>query len=323
MKIVFMGTPDFAVPTLTALYNAGYEIAAVVSQPDKPKGRHAELVPTPVKAKALELSIPVLQPIKARDAEFIAQLKEIAPDLIVVTAYGQILKKELLDIPKYGCINVHASLLPRWRGAAPIQWAVIEGDEYAGVTTMQMNEGLDTGDMLLKRSLKLSDDETGGSLFDKLSEIGGELIVETVKLLEKGELKPVPQPEEGMTYASMLKKENGNIDWSKSAIEIDQLIRGLTPWPGSYTKLNNKNLKIHKSVPCNMDDESISSIYDKADKDFGRAVVVNGRLFVICKDSMLELLEVQLEGKKRMDAASFIRGAENILKESPVFVHAD
>ncbi len=323
MKIVFMGTPDFAVSTLTSLYDAGYEIAAVVSQPDKPKGRHAELMPTPVKAKAIELSIPVLQPAKARDPEFIEILRKISPDLIVVTAYGQILKKELLDIPKYGCINVHASLLPRWRGAAPIQWAVIEGDEYAGVTTMQMNEGLDTGDMLLTKSFKLREDETGGSLFDKLSELGGELIVETVRLLEKGELKPVPQPEEGMTYASMLKKENGNIDWSKSAVEIDRLIRGLTPWPGSYTRLNGKILKIHKAVPCSMKDNELKAIYENADKEFGRTVAVNGRLFVICKDSMLELIEVQMEGKKRMDAVSFLRGAENILKASPVLIHAD
>lgn len=323
MKIVFMGTPDFAVSTLTSLYDAGYEIAAVVSQPDKPKGRHAELMPTPVKAKALELSIPVLQPVKAKDPEFIEKLREIAPDLIVVTAYGQILKKELLDIPRYGCINVHASLLPRWRGAAPIQWAVIEGDEYAGVTTMQMNEGLDTGDMLLTKSLKLSKDETGGSLFDKLSKLGGDLIVETVKQLEIGELKPIPQPEEGMTYASMLRKEDGNIDWSKSADEIDRLIRGLTPWPGSYSRLNGKILKIHKAIPCSMEDEELKSVYEDASNEFGRIITIKERLFVICKDSMLELLEVQMEGKKRMDAISFLRGAVNILKNSPVLVHAD
>ena len=249
-----MGTPDFAAINLEYIYRAGHELAAVVSQPDKPIGRHSELKPTDVKRKALELGISeILQPQKASDPEFIARIRELKPDVIVVTAYGRILKKELLDIPKYGCINVHASLLPRWRGAAPIQWSIIEGDRETGVTAMQMSEGLDTGDILLSRKLTPAADETGGSLFDKLATLGGELICDTLKALEEGTLKPVPQDDKLATYAKQLTKDMGNIDWSKDAVSIERLIRGLYPWPGTYTYCNGRMLKIHKAALASED----------------------------------------------------------------------
>ena len=254
MKIIFMGTPDFAAINLEYIYRAGHELVAVVSQPDKPIGRHSELKPTDVKRKALELGISeILQPQKASDPEFIARIRELKPDVIVVTAYGRILKKELLDIPKYGCINVHASLLPRWRGAAPIQWSIIEGDRETGVTAMQMSEGLDTGDILLSRKLTPAADETGGSLFDKLATLGGELICDTLKALEEGTLKPVPQDDKLATYAKQLTKDMGNIDWSKDAVSIERLIRGLYPWPGTYTYCNGRMLKIHKAALASED----------------------------------------------------------------------
>ncbi len=301
MKVVFMGTPDFAVASLEALYKAGYEIIAAVSQPDKPVGRHAELKPTAVKQKATELGIPVLQPEKASDPEFIAHIKELAPDVIVVAAYGKILKKELLDIPKYGCINVHGSLLPRWRGAAPIQWAVIEGDKEAGVTTMLMGEGLDTGDMLMMSKIPILPNETGGSLFDKLAYLGGELIVETLRQMYNGELLPVPQPEEGVTYAPMLKKEMGLIDWTQSAETIDRLIRGLYPWPGTFTYSDGRMIKLHRAVVAETD-----STFNP--EDCGNVLVFNDRIYIACGKGTIELTELQPEGKKRMSAVDFLRG---------------
>ncbi|MBQ9420771.1 MAG: methionyl-tRNA formyltransferase [Lachnospiraceae bacterium] len=304
MKIVFMGTPDFAVGTLDALHAAGHQILAAVSQPDKPKGRHAELQPTPVKERAMQLGIPVLQPVKADDPAFLAQLSELAPEVIVVTAYGKLLKKELLELPPHGCINVHASLLPRWRGAAPIQWAVIEGDPKAGVCTMQMDEGLDTGDVLMRSEIVPAPDETGGSLFDKLSVLGGELIVETLAALEAGTLTRTPQGEEGMTYARMLTKDMGEIDWREDAVKIERLVRGLYPWPGTYTHTGGKLLKIHKAA---LPAEGSVDVAD-AGQEPGSAVVKDGRLFAVCGSGVLELLEVQPEGKKRMAAADYLRG---------------
>lgn len=304
MKIVFMGTPDFAVGTLDALHAAGHQILAAVSQPDKPKGRHAELQPTPVKERAMQLGIPVLQPVKADDPAFLAQLRELAPEVIVVTAYGKLLKKELLELPSHGCINVHASLLPRWRGAAPIQWAVIEGDPKAGVCTMQMDEGLDTGDVLMRSEIMLAPDETGGSLFDKLSVLGGELIVETLAALEAGTLTRTPQGEEGMTYARMLTKDMGEIDWREDAVKIERLVRGLYPWPGTYTHTGGKLLKIHKAA---LPAEGSVDVAD-AGQEPGSAVAKDGRLFAVCGSGVLELLEVQPEGKKRMAAADYLRG---------------
>ena len=341
MKLVFMGTPDFAVPALCALHEAGHEIACVVSQPDKPKGRHGQLSAPPVKEKALSLGIPVLQPEKASDPAFIEEMRRTAPDAIVVAAYGKILKQALLDIPRYGCINIHASLLPRWRGAAPIQWAVIAGDRTAGVTTMQMDAGLDTGDMLLKREIELAPDETGGSLFERLSALGGPLIVETLKKAEDGSLLRTPQPKTGMTYAPILKKEMGDIDWSKSSEEIERLVRGLSPWPGTFSSLNGKTLKIHQAVLLDVEQKSGQlteepqrekqhpvgalehTVSDAAGKAVpGRMLIEGERLFVVCGDGMLELLEVQLEGKKRMTAAEFLRGAGRLVHEAGVLSHS-
>lgn len=339
MKLVFMGTPDFAVPALSALYEAGHEILAVVSQPDKPKGRHGALSAPPVKEKALSLGIPVLQPEKASDEAFLREMRALSPDIIVVAAYGKLLKPALLELPRYGCVNIHASLLPRWRGAAPIQWAVIEGDRTAGITTMQMDAGLDTGDMLLKREIEVAPEETGGSLFEKLSALGGELITETLRRIEDGTIPREKQPEEGMTYARMLTKEMGDIDWSADAEAIERLVRGLCPWPGAYTHIGGKVLKIHKAAlvskeakrarktggeEAQTEQETREAAQADAaetqlpDAGPGTLFCSRGRLLVRCGNGMLELSEVQLEGKKRMQAADFLRGAEAFLAEHKV-----
>ena len=302
MRVIFMGTPDFAAINLEYIYKAGHEIAAVVSQPDKPVGRHSELKPTEVKRKAMELGISeILQPQKASDPAFIARIRELKPDVIVVTAYGRILKRELLDIPRYGCINVHASLLPRWRGAAPIQWALIEGDKETGVTAMQMSEGLDTGDILMMRKLIPAADETGGSLFDKLAVLGGELICDTLKELESGSLKPVPQGDEGMTYAKQLTKDMGDIDWSQDAASIERLIRGLYPWPGTFTYGSGRMIKIHKAA---LADEA--AFTENAEP--GCTAVSDKHILVKCGSGAIEILELQPESKKRMNAQDFLRG---------------
>ena len=327
MRIIFMGTPDFAAVNLEYIFKAGHEILAVVSQPDKPVGRHSELKPTDVKRKAMELGISeILQPERASDPAFIARIRELNPDVIVVTAYGRILKKELLDIPKYGCINVHASLLPRWRGAAPIQWAVIEGDKEAGVTAMQMSEGLDTGDVLMVRKLTPAPDETGGSLFDKLAVLGGELICDTLKAVEDGKLEPKPQGEEGATYAKQLTKEMGRIDWSKDALSLERLIRGLYPWPGTFTYYKGRMLKIHKArladaagitakADCNNDKMNSQTVAEakkvlkpESSAEPGIVTVSDGHIYVSCGSGALEILELQPESKKRMSAADFLRG---------------
>ena len=242
MKIIFMGTPDFAVGTLEALHEAGHEVTLVVSQPDKPKGRGHELQPTPVKAAAERLGLPVFQPVKVREATEV--LEQTEADVMVVAAFGQLIPSGILHMKKYGCINVHASLLPKYRGAAPIQWAVIDGEKESGVTIMQMDEGLDTGDMLAKAVVPLDEKETGGSLFDKLSIAGAKLCVETLAKLEKGEITAEKQGESPTAYASMLKKSMGNIDWTKDAVSIERLVRGLNPWPSAYTTLNGKTMKI-------------------------------------------------------------------------------
>lgn len=302
MRVIFMGTPDFAASNLEAIYKAGHEIAAVVSRPDKPVGRHSELKPTEVKRKAIELGISeILQPEKASDPGFIAHIKELKPDVIVVTAYGKILNKELLDIPKYGCINVHASLLPRWRGAAPIQWAVIEGDKETGVTAMLMDEGLDTGDILMVRKIVPASDETGGSLFDKLAVLGAELICDTLKGVEEGSLKPVPQPKEGSCYAKTLSKDMGNIDWNKDAAGIERLIRGLYPWPGTFTYCNGSMLKIYKAKLAD------HRVFREGTAP-GTVLATDGKLFVAAGDGAIEITELQHEGKKRMKTADYLRG---------------
>ena len=301
MKVVFMGTPDFAVGTLEALIEAGHEVIGVVTQPDKPKGRGKTLMATPVKEVALKHQIPVYQPKKVREAGFTETLGRLAPDVIVVAAFGQIITKEILDIPRFGCINVHASLLPAYRGAAPIQWAVINGEKESGVTIMQMDEGLDTGDMIDKVVVPLAQDETGGSLFDKLSQAGARLCVKVLKDLEEGNAVRVKQPEESTTpYASMISKKMGEIDWNRSAKSIEQLIRGLDPWPSAYTKLQGKTLKLWKAEAQK---ENVPEGVP------GEVVKVERDTFCIqTGDGILKIEEVQLEGKKRMDTAAFLRG---------------
>lgn len=298
MKIIFMGTPDFAVGTLRSLAEAGHEITLVVSQPDKPKGRGHAMVPTPVKVVAEELGIPVFQPVKIREAKDV--LEKTEADVCVVAAFGQIIPASILHMKKYGCINVHASLLPKYRGAAPIQWAVIDGEKESGVTIMQMDEGLDTGDMLAKAIVPLDEKETGGSLFDKLSETGGRLCVETLAKLEKGEITPEKQGESPTAYASMLDKKMGNIDWNKSAVVIERLVRGLNPWPSAYTHLDGKTLKIWA---CDVLPQSASK------GESGEILeVTKDAIHVQTGDGILVLREIQLAGKARMDAGAFLRG---------------
>lgn len=300
MRIVFMGTPDFAVPTLTSLVEGGHQVAAAVTQPDKPKGRGKAVLMTPVKEKALELSIPVYQPVKARDPEFIDVLRELKPEVIVVVAFGQILPEEILSIPKYGCVNVHASLLPKYRGAAPIQWAVIDGEAESGVTTMQMDAGLDTGDILEMKKIPLDEKETGGSLFDKLSLLGGELILSTLKKLEDGTAVRTLQGDTSTGYAKMLKKSMGEIDWTMDAAVIERLIRGLNPWPSAYTFLDGKTLKIWAA--------DVVEPEEKQTVCPGMVHVGKDSLLVETGKGILSITELQLEGKKRLDTAAFLRG---------------
>ena len=299
MKMIYMGTPDFAVGPLTALIEAGHQVAAVITQPDKPKGRGKSMQMTPVKEAALSHNIAVYQPRSVKDPDFMETLRGIEADVIVVAAFGQLLPKEILHMPRFGCLNIHASLLPCYRGAAPIQWAVIDGREKAGVTIMQMDEGLDTGDMLLIKEVPLSPDETGGSLFDKLSEAGSALIVEALKALEGSGLTPVPQTGESC-YAPILTKAMGKIDWNQSAVTIERLIRGLNPWPSAYSRLNGKTLKLWAARPSGEDASPCLP---------GQIVRVNRREFgVKTGDGILYITELQPEGKKRMDADAFLRG---------------
>lgn len=299
MQIVFMGTPDFSVPVLEALAGSRHQVIGAVTQPDKPKGRGKSVVMTPVKEKALELGIPVYQPVKVRDPEFVQVLKNLNPDIIVVVAFGQILPKQVLDIPAFGCVNIHASLLPRYRGAAPIQWAVIDGEKESGVTTMMMDEGLDTGDMLEKASVVLSPDETGGSLHDKLSAMGAELILSTLSKIEDGTITRTPQTDENTCYARMLKKSMGDIDWTMDAVSIERLIRGLNPWPSAYTRWNQKTLKIWKAEA--LKDEYEGTCGEVVYRDKNAIYVKTGR-------GTLSLKELQPEGKKRMEVEAFLRG---------------
>lgn len=300
MDIIFMGTPDFAVGTLEALIEAGHRITMVVTQPDKPKGRGHSMQYTPVKEAALKYNLPIYQPIKIREEIAEEYLENIPADVIVVVAFGQIIPKRILEMKKYGCINVHGSLLPKYRGAAPIQWAVIDGEKESGVTTMQMDEGLDTGDMLMKMVVPLDEKETGGSLFEKLSEAGAKLCVETLEKLERGELVPKKQGESPTAYAAMLTKEMGKIDWTKDAVSIERLVRGLNPWPSAYTKLNGKTLKIWECqvIPQDASKGECGEILE---------ATKNSMIVQTGKDA-LAVRELQLEGKKRMDAGAFLRG---------------
>ena len=301
MKVLFFGTPDIAAVSLEKLICDGFEIIGVVTQPDKPKGRGKAMQFTAVKEVAVRAEIPVLQPKKVREPEVVEEIRQFHPDVIVVVAFGQLIPKAILDMPQYGCVNVHASLLPKYRGAAPIQWAVIDGEEKSGVTTMQMDEGLDTGDMLLTEEVVLDSQETGGSLFDKLSEVGAGLLLKTLDELEAGNVHPQKQPKESTTaYAAMLTKKMGEIDWTKSAVQIERLVRGLNPWPSAYTHLGQKTLKIWRAVVYPLSEQK---------KEPGTVILMDKKHFgVQTGDGMLEILELQLEGKKRMDADAFLRG---------------
>ena len=298
MKAVFMGTPEFAVPTLQALIDH-HEVLAVVTQPDKQRGRGKKMQFPPVKEKAVEYDIPVYQPQRARDEEFIEELKNLNPDVIVVVAYGQILPESILNIPKYGCINVHGSLLPKYRGAAPIQWAVLDGEEKTGITTMYMEKGLDTGDMIDKAEVVLDKKETAGSLHDKLMVLGADLLLETLKKLEDGTAVREKQNDEESCYAKMLSKDMGQIDFTKSAREIECLIRGLNPWPSAYTDWNGKVMKIWEAGVLDENTDAKPGTIVKVEKD---------GFFVQTGDGLLKVLALQIPGKKRMEADAFLRG---------------
>lgn len=294
-----MGTPDFSVGTLEALVEAGHEVCLVVTQPDKPKGRGKEMQYTPVKEAALKHGIEVYQPRRIREAECVEKLRQYNADIMVVIAFGQIIPKEILEMVPYGCVNVHASLLPKYRGAAPIQWSIIDGEAVTGVTTMQMDEGLDTGDMLLKTEVPITAEETGESLHDKLAKAGAALCVETLAKLQAGSIVPEKQGESPTAYAKMLDKKLGNIDWTKSAVEIERLVRGLNSWPSAYTYWNKKVVKIWKaSVTDENSNEQVGTVV-KVEKD---------GFYVQTGNGLLKVLELQIPGKKRMDAGAFLRG---------------
>lgn len=302
MRVVFMGTPGFAVGTLKALLEAGHDVAAVVTQPDKPKGRGKELLMTPVKAEAVKHDIPVFQPERVRkNEEFLEELKKLASDVIVVVAFGQLLPVSVLTLPKYGCVNVHASLLPMYRGAAPLQWVIINGEKVSGVTTMQMDKGLDTGDMLLKEEVAIEPKETYETYHDKLSVVGAQLLIKTLDGLEAGTITPVKQ--EGDTcYASMIDKSLGNLDFTRPAVELERLMRGLDPAPAAYSFLDGKLLKLFGADVVDSDKEYSA-------QECGIITNITKNTFDITTGAgVLRVNEVQLEGKKRMDAASFLRG---------------
>lgn len=299
MRVIFMGTPDFATTTLEAVLEAGHEVVLVVTQPDKPKGRGKNVQFPPVKECAVSHGIEVYQPKRVREPECMEHLRNYRPDMIVVAAFGQILPRELLELPPYGCINVHASLLPKYRGAAPIQWAVINGDENSGVTIQRMAEGIDTGDMIAKVTVALEPKETGGSLFERLATAGAALCVQAMADIEAGKAVYLPQDETQATHVSMIKKEMGRIDWSMSAVAIERLIRGLNPWPSAYTGLGGKTLKIWEADVLSQDTAYPHGTIVKIDKM---------SIQVQTGEGILVLREVQLEGKKRMSVDAFLRG---------------
>lgn len=306
LRLVFCGTPEFAVPTLQALFVAGHHLALVVSQPDRPAGREHQVVPTPVKRTALEVGLPVVQPEKIRNnEEFRAQLEAAQPDAIVVVAYGRILPAWMLALPRLGCINLHASLLPKYRGAAPIQWAVAMGEAVTGNTTMQLEEGLDTGPILLQQTHEIGPHQTAAELFPILAEAGAPLVVETLDALAGGTAHPRPQNHAAATFAPMLKRDDGRLDFAaRTAMELYNRWRGFEPWPGAFTALNGKKLIVHRMAVAG------EFGFGKAQRaQAGEVQVENGRLFAACaEDTWLELIELQLEGKKRLSAAEFLRG---------------
>ena len=299
MRVIFMGTPDFAVPSLEALLTK-HEVVLVVTQPDKPKGRGKKMVPTPVKACALEHGIPVLQPEKVKEPEFVEQLRSYEPDLIAVTAFGQILSEPILEMPKYGCINVHGSLLPKYRGAAPMQWSIIDGEKVTGITTMYMAKGLDSGDMLLKAEVEITDEDTFATIHDKMSVTGANLLLDTLDQLEAGTLERIPQDHDAATYAPMITKETGHIDWSKNRQDIINLIRGLNPVPAAYTIYEEEVLKIFGAVISDVQADDAAN---------GEIVAVVKKGFVVkCGDGCLLITEVQARGGKRMMTDAYLRG---------------
>lgn len=308
MKIVFMGTPDFARDSLKAVVEAGHEVALVVTNPDKPKGRGMKLIPSDVKKYAIEQNLEVVQPVKVRNnPEFVEQLKNINPDVICVVAYGKIIPKEILDIPRLGCINVHGSLLPKYRGAAPIQWAVLNGDKETGITTMFMDVGMDTGDMINKEVVQIGDDETTGELWDRLSIIGAKLLVKTLKDLENGTYKREKQGDD-FTVAPMIKKEMAKIDWkNQTSSEIKNLVRGLNPFMGAFSFLNDKKIKIWK----------VEKLNDKPEKEPGTVLVSDSKagLVIATKDGAVSVLEIQGENSKRMGISDYLRGNKILVDE--------
>ena len=292
-----MGTPEFAVPCLKALIESEDEVVALVAQPDRPKGRGHRITPPPTKVLAMEHNILVLQPDKIKNQEFYDQLQYLKPDLICVTAYGKILPKEILELPPHGCINVHASLLPKYRGAAPINWSIVRGEAITGITTMLMDEGMDTGDMLLKQELKIYEDDNAGTISEKLSQLGGDLLIQTIIGLKDGNLKPIKQDESQATYAPMLKKSDGEINWRKPAIEIKNLIRGMNPWPGTFTSFEGKTLKIFKAQVSDGKGEPGEVVKSGSDT-----------LCVATGEGCINILELQIDGGKRLDTKSFLSG---------------
>lgn len=298
MKLVFMGTPDFAVPCLEELIKAGHEIVGVFTQPDKPVGRKRVMTPPPVKVCAEKNGITVYQPDSVRTEECLSLMKELNPDCVVVVAYGKIIPSDMLKLPKLGFVNVHGSLLPKYRGAAPIQWSIIDGEKKTGVTTMQMDDGIDTGDMLEVSETEIGENETAGELFDRLAEMGGKLIVSTLSKLEKGELTPIPQDHEKSNYAKIISKEMALIDFNMSAENVFNLIRGFNPWPIAYTIIGDKRLKVFAA-------EKIGSVNGKS----GEVVSSDGTLTVAFGDGNgLKFTDVQLEGSKRMSATEMLKG---------------
>ena len=308
MKIVFMGTPDFARDSLKAVVEAGYDVALVVTNPDKPKGRGMKLIPSDVKKYAIEQNLEVAQPVKVRNnPEFVEQLKNINPDVICVVAYGKIIPKEILDIPRLGCINVHGSLLPKYRGAAPIQWAVLNGDKETGITTMFMDVGMDTGDMINKEVVQIGDDETTGELWDRLSIIGANLLVKTLEDLENGTYKREKQGDD-FTVAPMIKKEMAKIDWeNQTSSEIKNLVRGLNPFMGAFSFLNDKKIKIWK----------VEKLNDKSEKEPGTVLVSDSKagLVIATNDGAVSVLEIQVENSKRMGISDYLRGNKILVDE--------
>ncbi len=302
MRIVFMGTPDFASSALKGLVEAGNEVVLAVTQPDRPKGRGKETAMSAVKECALHYGIEVFQPEKVKEEEAVRKIRDASPDLIVVAAFGQILTKEILDIPRYGCINIHASLLPEYRGASPIQRSIEDGKKETGITIMQMDEGLDTGDILMQQSLAIAENETGGSLFDRLSGLGASLVCRVIPMIEKGEINPVKQDDEKASYVGMLKKDSGRIDFNKSAKELERLVRAMDPWPGTFTFFKGKNLKIWKTRVEKGEE-------DRAGTEPGTVISAgkNG-IAVQCGSGVLLIEELQLSGKKRMKTGDFLLG---------------